>query len=70
MKNKILPNIIALISIIALSGLLIVIFYRHRFYRDKKEKEFLILTDAIKELEQKLKILTENKEEQTGEQEE
>ncbi|MEK7627528.1 MAG: hypothetical protein AAB397_03005 [Patescibacteria group bacterium] len=69
-ENKILPNIIALISIIALSGLLIVIFYRHRFYRDKKEKEFLILTDAIKELEQKLKILTENKEEQTDEQEE
>ena len=68
-ENNILPSTIAFIIIIALLGLLIVLFYRHRLYRDKKEKESLVLADTIKELEQRLQILTENKEEQKEEQE-
>ena len=68
-ENNILPSTIAFIIIIALLGLLIVLFYRHRLYRDKKEKESLVLADTIKELEQRLKILTENKEERAEERE-
>ncbi|OWK27419.1 MAG: hypothetical protein US76_04290 [Parcubacteria group bacterium GW2011_GWA2_38_13b] len=66
-ENNTLPSVIVSIIIIALLGLLIILFYRHRLYRDRKEKESLVLADTIKELEQKLKILTENQEEQTGE---
>ena len=66
-ENSILPSTIAFIIIIALLGLLIILFYRHHLYHEKKEKEFLVLMDTIKELEQKLKILTENQE---GKQEE